>query len=308
MDVERLRTRLAQGVPIVLVALSGCAGIFGPTTATSFMHQIERDPDPNVRYKAYQSLGSARVYDDSEQRAAAAKLLLTKLDPRQEPLASRAVICRTLGEIGDPSARDAMARLVRDPDPLIRAEAYRALGKVGRREDSTVLMQAMTLDNDDHCKAAAIEALGSIKDVDPRTEGYLTRSLVSDDPRIRYASLKSLRKISGKDLGAKPGPWRAYVLAKHGEKIEPPADDEPGRAPLDRAAEMASLSASAPPASAPTDPSGVWNRNSEAGPDDAPYLGANTAPMPKANPGQTPLPAPPPAAPPQGILSKMFGY
>ena len=38
-------------------------------------------------------------------------------------MATRAVICRTLGELGDPVARDAMIRLVRDPDGMIRAEA-----------------------------------------------------------------------------------------------------------------------------------------------------------------------------------------
>ncbi len=225
MDVERLRTRLAQGVSLLLVALSGCASVFGPTTAMSFMHLVESSPDPNVRYKAYQGLGSARVYDEPSQKAAAAKLLLENLDPKKEPLATRAVICRTLGELGDPIAREAMVKLVRDPDPMIRAEAYRALGKVGRKEDSTVLMQAMTLDRDDHCKVAAIEALGMLKEVDPRTEAYLVRTLDSsvEDPRIRYASLNSLRKISRKDFGAKPEPWRAYVLAKYGEKIEPPA-------------------------------------------------------------------------------------
>lgn len=304
MDVERLRTRLAPGGFLMIAALAGpgCTSVFGPTTAASFMRQVETSPDPNIRYKAYQSLGSARVYDDSAQKAAAAQLLLTKLDPKQEPLASRAVICRTLGDLGDPSARDAMIRLVRDPDPLIRSEAYRALGKVGRREDATVLMQAMTLDRDDHCKAAAIEALGSLKDFDPRTESYLVRHLDDDDPRVRYESLKSLRKLSRKDLGARPEPWRDYILAKYGEKIEPPRPD----APLDRAMAAASM----PPTGGPgtpspspaTDPTGAWNRGPAAGNEDAPYLN-NPAP---ANPGQTPLPSPPSV--PRSILSRMFGY
>jgi hypothetical protein len=304
MDVGRLRTRLAPA--LLMACAAGCASVFGPTTATSFMNLIERDPDPNVRYKAYQSLGQARVYDDQEQKARAAQLLVTKLDPRLEPLASRAVICRTLGELGDPVARDAMIRLCRDPDPLIRSEAYCALGKVGKTEDSTLLMQAMTLDQDDHCKAAAIEALGSLKKVDPRTESYLVRSLDSDDPRIRFAALRSLRKISGKDLGSKQEPWRAYVLAKYGEKIEPPNTAIADAGSRDPAASPASLFPSVrPPGSTPG--GDVWSRSSETDDFGAPYLATRAATNTPQAPGQTPLPAPPTTGP-KGVFSKIFGY
>jgi hypothetical protein len=167
-------------------------------------------------------------------------------------------------------------------------------------------MQAMTLDLDDHCKAAAVEALGSLKPIDPRTEGYLVRSLDSDDPRIRYASLNSLRKISGKDLGAKPEPWRAYVLAKHGEKIEPPPVADV--APVDPSASMASLPPSARPASPGANPSGVWSRDSNPiDVDNPPYLPGQLAGPTQQAPGQTPLPTPPSTGP-RGIVSKIFGY
>ncbi len=310
MDVGRLRTRLAPG--LLMACTCGCASPFGPTTAMSFMRQVERDPDPNVRYKAYQNLGRASVYDDAEQRARAARLLVSRLDPRAEPLASRAVICRTLGDLGDPVARESMIRFCHDSDPLIRAEAYGALGKVGKPEDSTVLMQAMTLDRDDHCKAAAAMALGSLKKVDPRTEGYLVRALDSEDPRIRHAALQSLRKISGKDFGAKQGPWRAYVLAKYGEKIEPPSTAVADAGSRDPSATPASLLPTArPPAGASA--TDDWSRATETDDFGAPYLVNRTAPtvaQPQA-PGQAALPAAPSAAPPsgvRGVLSKIVGY
>jgi hypothetical protein len=274
------------------------------------MHQVERDPDPNVRYKAYQSLGKAAVYDDAEQRARAARLLVTKLDPRVEPLASRAVICRTLGEIGDPVARDSLIPPCHDSDPLIRAEAYCSLGKVGKPEDSTVLMQAMTLDRDDHCKAAAAEALGSLKQADPRTEGYLVRALDNDDPRIRYAALRSLRKISGKDFVSKQEPWRAYVLAKHGEKIEPPTTAIADAGSRDPAASPASMLPSVRPPG-PTPSGDVWSRATEIDDNGAPYLGNRAAANGPQAPGQTALPTPAPAPPtsgPRGVLSKILGY
>ena len=122
----------------------------------------------------------------------------------------------------------------------------------------------MTLDRDDHCKVAAIEALGSLKEVDPRTEPYLVRRLDAEaeqDPRIRYASLKSLRKISGKDFGSKPEPWRGYVLAKYGEKIDAaPATAIADASTLDRSASPASLLPSARPPGAPGNPTDPWDR------------------------------------------------
>src|SRR5438094_493355 len=98
--------------------------------------------------------------------------------------------------------------------PRRAATARRALGLRRRRRP----------DRDDHCKVAAIEAIGSLKEVDPRTEPYLVRRLDGNaeaDPRIRYAALNALRKIGKKDLGSKPEAWRAYVLAKYNEKIDP---------------------------------------------------------------------------------------
>jgi hypothetical protein len=257
-----------------------------------------------VRYKAYQRLGHDDVYDDQAQRARAAKLLVSKLDPRLEPMASRAVICRSLGELRDPVAREAVTRLCHDSDPLIRAEAYCALGKVGRREDSTVLMQAMTLDQDDHCKAAAIEALGWLRDVDPRTEGYLVRALDNDDSRIRYASLNTLRKISRKDLGAKPEPWRAYVLAKYGEKINPPAMIAAAPGSRDPFASPASMPGAAVPPGA--QPGAAWSNSPETDDFGMPYLTSRAAEAVPQAPGQKALPAPP--AGPRGVFSKVFGY
>jgi hypothetical protein len=229
MDVARLQPRRAPATlaALVLVLASGCAQtqprLFGPTTAASFMNLIEKDPDPNVRYRAYQALGTQRVYDNSSQKARAARLLLSRLDPTREPLASRAAICRTLGVLGDPIARDALIRLVRDPDPQLKTEAIRALGQVGQPEDATVLMQIMTLDHDPDCKVAAIEGLGLLKIADPRTEGYLVQAMDDENPAIRLASLESLRKISGKDFGVQSEPWRKYILAKRNAPLPPPA-------------------------------------------------------------------------------------
>ena len=51
---------------------------------------------------------------------------------------------------------------------LVRAEACRALGKVGRPEDATILARVMTVDTLGDCRVAAIEGLGELKSHDQR--------------------------------------------------------------------------------------------------------------------------------------------
>jgi HEAT repeat protein len=212
---DRASTCLAGSILAALCLLacvlpSGCASVF-PGSATNSIKTIETSPDPNVRFNAYKALASKNVFESNEQRRRAASLMITRLEPSKEPQATRALICRSLGEIGDPVARDVLIRLVRDQDPLLRSEAYKALGKVGVAADATILMQAMSLDNDFNCKVAAIEALGFLKEYDPRTLGYLVDALQDDEPEIRYISLQSLRKLTHADVGATFQEWRAYL-------------------------------------------------------------------------------------------------
>jgi HEAT repeat protein len=191
---------------LVAVAYAGCSNFQG-TTARSFLRRAE-DPDPNVRYAAYSNLASPHCYDDEQQKAEAARTLVAKLAEGREPIASRAVICRTLGELRDPSAREALIKAVSDAEPVVRVHACRALGKVGRAEDATLLAHVMTVDMIEDCRIAAIEGIGELKSRDPRIVEVLLGGMENDDPAIRLASLKSLRRVTGKDLGVEVKPWR----------------------------------------------------------------------------------------------------
>ena len=208
--------RLAALAVSILAAsgLGGCSNFHG-TTAASFLMKIRDDPDPNVRYVAYGKLASPNCYDGAEQKAEAVRILVSKLEASKEPVASRAVICRTLGELRDPSAREALIKAVGDPEPLVKVQACRALGKVGRPEDATILTRVMTVDTLEDCRIAAIEGIGELKPRDPRILEMMIAGMEHDDPAIRLASLGSLRKITGKDLGVEPKPWR--------DDLQPPA-------------------------------------------------------------------------------------
>jgi HEAT repeat protein len=207
--------RATAGFALAAVMPLGCANYIG-TTSTSFLRRVRESKDPNIRFLAYQKLANLNIYDDAQQRAEAVRTLIAVLERRREPVASRAMICRTLGELGDPAAREVLRKATEvdadDPAGIIRSEACRALGKVGRKEDAPLLAQIMSIDKLTDCQIAAIEGLASLKLNDPIYNGLLVAGMGPDsDPAIRHASYQALIKITGQDLGSDPGPWRALV-------------------------------------------------------------------------------------------------
>jgi hypothetical protein len=192
---------------------SGCAQYIG-TTARSYLHTIKSSADPNVRYIAYSKLASPECYDDPRQKAEAVQMLIQRLEGSREPTASRAVICRTLGLLGEPAAREAIIKAVGDPEGLVRVQACRALGRVGQPEDATTLARVMTVDNLEDCRIAAIVGLGALRSKDPRILQMLVAGMEHDDPAIRMESLRSLRKITGLDKSVDVAAWRDAVLPK----------------------------------------------------------------------------------------------
>ena len=202
----------------------GCSSFQG-TTALSFMRQVREAPDPNVRYTAYAKLATPNAYDNEGQKDDAVHLLTGALESGREPVASRALICQTLGRLRRPEARAALLKAVEDPEALIRAEALRSLGKVGQPDDATLLIRSMIVDTELDCRIAAIAGLGDLKPTEPRYLNALVEGMDHDNPSIRYASLNALRAIAGKDLGTEIGPWRKYV-----EALPVPKPPEPDQA------------------------------------------------------------------------------
>ncbi len=134
---RRATTRL---VIVLAACAAGCTTYVG-TTARSFLMHVKSNPDPNIRYVAYSKLGSKDLYDNPEQKSEAVATLIDKYQNGKEPVAIRAVICRTLGELGDPSARGVLLQAVHHQEAVIKIEACRALGKVGRPPGAVQVVQ-----------------------------------------------------------------------------------------------------------------------------------------------------------------------
>jgi hypothetical protein len=191
-----------------LAALAGCSTYIG-TTAKSFLKQARENPDPNIRYIAYAKLGSPRIYDSEAQKAEAVNTLVAKFEEGREPVAVRAVIIRSLGNLRDRRARGVVKKAIGDiENGVVRVEACRALGKVGLPEDAATLARVMSIDKLEDCRIAAIEGIGMLKTVEPRIYLMLIDGMDHADPAIRYECLESLRSLTGKDAGIDPAAWR----------------------------------------------------------------------------------------------------
>jgi HEAT repeat protein len=214
-DASLSKTQWIRLIALISVAAAaastGCSTYIG-TTSKSFLHQVRDNPDPNIRYIAYSKLGVPSAYDNQAQKDEAIGIMIAKLREAKEPVAVRAVIVRSLGNLGDRRARQEIIKAANDVEnAVIRVEACRALGKVGQPEDATILARIMTIDKLEDCRIAAIEGLGMLKAQDARIFNILLDGMDHDDPAIRLECLRALREITGKDAGVDPAAWRRVL-------------------------------------------------------------------------------------------------
>ncbi len=242
---------LALALALAVVSGPGCASYIG-TTATSFLHRIRDDRDPNIRYLAYTKLANPNCFDGEPQKIEAVEVLGSALLSKKEPAITRAVICRTLGEIGRPEAREPLLRMIDDPEPVIRAAACRALGKVGKPDDAVVLSRLMVADQDPDCRIAAIEGIRTLHSPDPRITVVLVDAMENSDPAIRLAAYEALQTTTGQDLGPDPKAWEALAQNPDRDPATPSSDPTPSPAPAPANPSPALTRAPAPAAPTPT--------------------------------------------------------
>ena len=210
--------RVATALALTL-GLCGCSRYIG-TTAGSFLRHARDDRDPNLRHLAYAKLADPRCYDTEEQKTEAVKLLAERLEEKKEPVITRALLCRTLGELRHPDGREALRHACDDEHPVIRAAACRALGLIGNAEDGPVLARIMAADVDSDCRIAAIEGLGVMKTADNRVLETLAEGMENPDPSIRLSSYVAIQRLTKKDLGTDATAWKKLV-ADRAEKSDP---------------------------------------------------------------------------------------
>jgi len=106
----------------------------------------------------------------------------------------RARAMRKMEDASDAPVADLVGRL-EDPDPLVREEAARALGRVGSQEAVDALIQRLLDRTSAICSDAAL-ALGDIGD--PLAIPALTQGLADGSPEVQDACARALGDIGGR--------------------------------------------------------------------------------------------------------------
>jgi HEAT repeat protein len=160
-----LRTFGRLGILLVVVALGPCAGISafgqGEPRLTPLQHRIEQQKqrlssgDVEERRDALMKLGAMKQADAS--RAA----IPTLSDP--EPII-RVTAAHAITSLPAAEAATLLLPLLKDKLEFVRREIAYALGETGSRSAAQLLVELLAIEKEVSVRAAAVVALGQIRD------------------------------------------------------------------------------------------------------------------------------------------------
>jgi hypothetical protein len=229
------------GVALLLLAAGALTGCNGPDLDTSFKQLFERqrtpqqnmlvavsDPDPDVRRSAAAQLASSDQV--SKDWAITGLSALALLESNSQ---TRCVAIRGLARSNDPRAVEACLKVlnhgsyppreVRAPDALVRWDAALALtefserGVVPEKNRAAVrdtLLERLRNDDSRHVRLAAARGLACYAER-VSVEG-LVRALRDSDFTVAATAARSLRSLTGVDLGSDAYAWSTW-LEEHPE-------------------------------------------------------------------------------------------
>lgn len=158
------------------------------------------DTDPDYRREAIvEKTGEGNRGDNP---VIAAKLLN---DP--DPLV-RAQAAVKLGESRDPEAVQFLVQALADRDEQVRWDSVEAIEKVGDRSAAPKVIDVLVRDESVNVRRAAARCLGALGDraaVPP-----LIEALGDREYRVSSAAAQALARISGQDFGRDKTAWKAW--------------------------------------------------------------------------------------------------
>lgn len=164
-------------------------------------HQGEiTDTDPDYRREAIaRKTGEG---DRSDNAAVAARLLN---DPDALVRAQSAV---KLGESRDPEAVQFLVQALTDRDEHVRWDTVAALEKIGDRSVAPKVIDVLVRDENANVRRACALCLGTFGD--RAAIPALIEALGDPEFRVVDAAAAALRQITGQDFGRDKAPWKAW--------------------------------------------------------------------------------------------------
>lgn len=192
----------------LLMATIGCNSLpnWGPFREVP--DRLPGMPTPAEKMAALRKLAKDAGARNAEEKQQVVHDLTKAI--REEPDGMiRAEIINTLAHYPAPASDQVLRAALDDPDTDVRLAACKAWAYRGTAEAIELLASAAQKDQDKDVRLAAVRALGKSKS--PAAVGALGGLLDDGDPAVRYATIGSLRQVTGQDLGDQVEPWRQYV-------------------------------------------------------------------------------------------------
>ncbi len=123
----------------------------------------------------------------------------------------RTAATRALGNHGGPEHVPLLVKSLQDEDKLVRAEGARALQRVHNLVAIPALINAIdeAKELEVDVRSEAADALGQYPD--NRVVSELIKALADPSLAVNYATLGSLRTLTGQDFGLDRAAWRKWV-------------------------------------------------------------------------------------------------
>lgn len=126
----------------------------------------------------------------------------------------RAACAKALGRHGEVEDVTRLTPLLRDESPIVRWETAKALQRLHHRSAAGPLTAALQNDDDPDVRQAAATALGQYPT--PAVFHALVGALHDTEYSVAWAARRSLRTLTGEDLGPEAADWLAWSEQQRG--------------------------------------------------------------------------------------------
>lgn len=165
-------------------------------------------PDADIRREGAALLGTA---PSAHWEATPEILRMMALGDQNEHV--RATALRTLAKVGTPDTlATVLSKAASDPSALVRSECVAVTTNVENDVAVATLTSILAYDSDAEVRRAAATALANHRQ--RRAINALLAALSDDEFKVSYAARRSLKQLSGQDLGDDPDAWRSWLFAE----------------------------------------------------------------------------------------------
>ncbi|GHT45386.1 hypothetical protein FACS189454_04770 [Planctomycetales bacterium] len=189
------------------------------------------DP-PYVRKKLIRTKGEKGAKASDSEKEVLSAQLMNEYQTSPDPNMRRESV-DALAKIPCPSRDRYIAEILKDEEPFVRLSALEALDKTYSGDNAelvSILIDRLKADPDKDVRLAAIRILGkkvNTKENDALKEqviGELGDALYDKVSAVRYESMQSLHRITGKDYGNDINRWMQYIKYQKGEVADLPGE------------------------------------------------------------------------------------